>query len=204
MVIDSKFRISSFLAGTRAVAVAAVAASLLSGCSTTFAQFEPAREVVCFESVKVSLASAVSAAERQGARVIDAHYHQSDELGCLLDNPGYYDVTVLREGKVSSGTVDVRTAVVEMRDPSSGGRYLGKIFVDDPESQARAALEIPLRMPDAIALAERDGGRAMKAYVETRDGRPGYLVKLVMGGGKVRVAWIDGGNLALSDGELSE
>lgn len=204
MVIDSESRFFSHLSGVRKAAAIAVAALLLSGCSTTLAEFEPYREVVCFAGVKVSLSEAVAAAERQGGRVIDAHYHQSDELGCLIDKPGYYDVTMLRQGRVTSATVDVRTNIVAMRQPGSGGRYLGKIFVDDPESQARAVLQIPLRMTDAITLAEREGGRAMKAYVDSRDNKPGYLVKLVMSGGKVRAAWIDGGALALSGGALPQ
>jgi hypothetical protein len=204
MVIDSDLRTRFLPVRSGLAAAFAVASVFLSGCSTTFAEFEPYREVVCFDTVRVSLNSAVAAVEREGGRIIDAHYHQSDELGCLLDKPGYYDVTMLRQGRVVSGTVDVRTNVVAMREPSSGGRYLGKIFVDDPDSQARAALQIPLRMADAIALAERQGGRAMKAYVETRAGKPGYLIKLVMGGGKVRAAWIDGGELALSDDTLPQ
>jgi hypothetical protein len=205
MVIDSiEFRFFPHLSGVRKAAALAVAGFLLSGCSTTLAEFEPYREVVCFAGVKVALSDAVAAAERQGGRVIDAHYHQTHELGCLTDKPGYYDVTMLREGRVVSGTVDVRTNAVEMRAPSSSGRNLGKIFVDDPDSQARAALQIPLRMPEAIALAEREGGKAMKAYVETRDGKPGYLIKLVMSGGKVHPAWIDGGALALSSGALPQ
>lgn len=199
MVIDRKSR---FFSGVHRAVCLTAAALFLPGCSTTLAEFEPYREVVCFAGAKVSLLQAVAAAERQGGRVIDAHYHQTHELGCLTDKPGYYDVTMLREGRVVSGTVDVRTNAVEMRVSSSSGRNLGKVFVDDPESQARAALQVPLRMPEAIALAESEGGKAMKAYIETRGTQSGYLIKLVMDGGKVRAAWIDGGGLAMSDGAL--
>jgi hypothetical protein len=168
------------------------------GCTTTLAQFEPAREVVCFESTKVSLKDAVAAAEKQGGRVIDAHYHQADEMGCLVNKPGYYDVTLLDQGKVVSVTVDVHSSEVAVRsDPTTlwdrTGQYLGRIFARDPVPRARMASTMAMGMQDAIASAEKTrSGKTMKAYIDTRGGKPGYTLKLVERG-RVRMAWVAGG-----------
>ena len=160
-------------------------------------KFEPAREVICFASAKISLKDAVEAAEKQGGRAIEAHYHQADELGCLVNRPGYYEVTLLDQGNLISVAVDIHSNDVASR-PSRGafwdrtGQYLGKIFASDPADRARIASTVALKMPDAIATAEKASGRAMKAYIDSKGGIPGYTVKLVESG-KVRVAWVDGG-----------
>jgi len=200
MKIDSDLRYFAYRA-PKLAAAAVTAGMMLCGCSTTLAGFEPAREVVCFGSARIALADAVGAAEREGGRVIDAHYHQPDELGCLSGNPGSYEIVMVREGAVSGASVDARSGAVAMRKPSN---YPGKIFAGDSQSQARSFLRIPLRLGDAIAAAERDGGKAMKAYAETRGGIPGYVVKLVKDGGKVRAAFVSGGELALADDVLFE
>jgi hypothetical protein len=46
-------------------------------------------------------------------------------------------------------------------------------------------------MLQAIGIAERQGGKAMVAWVEAKDGKSGYTVKLVERG-RVRVTWVDG------------
>ena len=203
MVIDSKIRIFSLRARKSLAAVLAAAAFALGGCSTTLSQFEPAREVTCVEAAKVSLREAVEAAEKQGGHVIDIHYHQDDELGCLLNKPGYYDVTLLDRGSLVSLSVDVRSKVIAAKPAATNlwetsGRYLNKIFADDPKERGRIASTMAPEMLDAIAKAEKSGGKALKAYIDTRNGKPGYVVKVVEHGGKVRTTWIDGGQLFVS------
>lgn len=62
-----------------------------------------------------------------------------------------------------------------------------------------------MELGTAIALAEKEGGRAMEARSDVNAGKDGYTVKLVEHG-KLRLIWIDGsgqfvaGNTELADG----
>ena len=47
-----------------------------------------------------------------------------------------------------------------------------------------------LDMPQAIDVAEKQGGKAMAIWIEGKNDRPGYTVKLV-DKGRVNVTWID-------------
>jgi uncharacterized membrane protein YkoI len=158
----------------------------LCGCGSLLSQWEPAREVVCLSYTKVSLKDAIVAAQTLGGMAIDAHYHQSRELGCVSDHLGYYDVKLLTQGRLISTAVDARSGAVAA--PRDERRWSGASLFST--NAPTAGLESALRsLKDAIELAENTGGQALKAYLEMKDGRHGYTVKLVMRS-RVRVVWI--------------
>ena len=179
--------------------VAMLTASLLGtgGCAIDPREIEPYREVSCFEAAKVSLRDAVEAAETEGGKAIDAAYRQVEEMGCLQSDAGYYDVTVLISGKLSLVSVDAASEQIQPRLQQSTGRQLGGQFLErlfEGSSTARVpvAEKIKIHLHDAIDTAEETGGKAMEARAEMKDGKPGYMVKLVERG-KLRMAWVDGG-----------
>jgi uncharacterized membrane protein YkoI len=156
-------------------------------------EFEPFREVSCLEAAKTSLKQAITAAEATGGRTLDADYRQDDEMGCIKGNAGVYDVTLLSNGTIdvvsvdaSSGKVGPRVSAGVMNALLAGGRFEGS-----PANMARMAPKLSMRAVEAVDIAEQQGGKAMVAWIDEKDGQPGYIVKLVQHG-RVRAVWIDG------------
>ena len=165
----------------------------LMGCEHVGA-FEPFREVSCFEAAKISLKDAIAAAEAEGGRVLDADYRQDTEMGCLQGDPGIYDITLLRAGRIGVVSVDARSGRV---GPHQEADVLNELFgtqrfEGSPADMVRVLPKLSKKSGEVIDLAERQGGKAMVAWIEERNGKPGYVVKLV-DHGKVRVTWMDGG-----------
>jgi uncharacterized membrane protein YkoI len=50
---------------------------------------------------------------------------------------------------------------------------------------------LAIDISQAINIAERQGGKAVSAWIEAKDGKPGYTVKIVQNG-RVRVMWVEG------------
>jgi hypothetical protein len=172
------------------------AAIFACGCAETLPQLEPFREVTCLQFAKVSLKDAVETAEARGGTAVDAHFHQSEELGCVVGQPAYYEVTLLSEGKLSFASVNARSNEIEAYRSERTireriGQFFGTSFELDAEATASLSRSVSVSLPDAIAIAERDGGKAMKAQIATKNARVGYTVKLV-NRSKLRVAWVDG------------
>jgi uncharacterized membrane protein YkoI len=170
-------------------------ALLVQGCGTV--AVEPYREVTCFQGAHVSLKDAIRAAEQQGGRALDAAYREPDEMGCVMGDPGYYDVTLWSDGKFTPLSVDADTSHVEPRIEQSFARVLGGQFVEllmegSPQSRAADVGTLHMTLIDAVAVAEASGGKAMEARIERRDGKAGYAVKLVDANGKLRVSWLPG------------
>ena len=97
-------------------------------------------------------------------------------------------------GKIDVVSVDARSRQIGPRIEAGvmtallggGGQFEG--------SHANMVREVPklgITMQQAIDIAEREGGRAMVAWVEAKGGRAGYTIKLV-DRGRVRVTWLDG------------
>jgi uncharacterized membrane protein YkoI len=166
----------------------------ITGCEHV-GEFEPYREVACLEAARISLKQAIAAAEAaENGRVLDADYRQDEEMGCLRDNPGAYDVTLLAGGKISVVSVDARSGQVGPRQEEgvmnallAGGRFEGS-----PADMARIVPRLSMTAVQAIDAAEQQGGSAMVTWIEERNGKPGYTVKLVQRG-RVRVTWIEAG-----------
>jgi hypothetical protein len=174
--------------------VATLALIGLSGCEHV-GVFEPFREVECLERAQVSLKNAIVAAEADGGRALDADYRQEEEMGCLRGIPGVYDVTLLRNGKIEVVSVDARTANVGPHEEANVMNLLlggGARFEGSPADMARMVPRMPIAMSRAIDVAEGQGGKAISAWIEAKDGKSGFTVKVVEKG-RVRVTWIDGG-----------
>jgi hypothetical protein len=166
-------------------------------CALDPTELEPYREVSCFEASKVSLRDAVEAAEVEGGRAIDGVYRQVCELGCLNRDPGYYDVTVLIVGKLSRVSVDAGSQQIRARNSDVTGRsWAGELFErivhGTSDSRIPAAERTSIHLHDAIASAEKQGGKAMEARIEMKNGTPGFSIGLVEHG-RLRTTWIDGG-----------
>ncbi len=169
---------------------------LTSVCATMLADAEPAKDVVCLQSAKLSLIDAIATAERQlGGHAVAGRYRQDEELGCLVNKPGEYDVTLRSNGQLRRVAVNARTS--EIGSPEKGGtilertsRVLDRAFEADPKAHIPVESRVTPNLIEAIALAERSGGKAQKAHLEDRGGRLGFYVKLVEDG-KTHVAWVD-------------
>lgn len=156
--------------------------------------FEPYREVTCVQRARVSLKDAVAAAEVGGGRTLDADYRQHEELGCLRSNPGAYDITLFAGETISVVSVDADSGRVGPQERATvmdaifhGGQH----FEGSPADMARMIPSLSLGISQAIEVAETRGGKAMSAWIEAKDGKPGYTVKVVEAGG-VRLTWVDG------------
>jgi len=156
--------------------------------------FEPAREVECLARARVSLKQAVAAAEATGGKALDADYREDRELGCLRNEPGAYDITLVAGGRISvvsvnagSGQVGPREEQGVMNAVMSGGVR----FEGSAADMARLAPGMGVDLSQAVDIAERQGGKTMSVWIEAQGGRPGYAVKVAQNG-RVRVTWIAG------------
>jgi uncharacterized membrane protein YkoI len=165
----------------------------LAGCEHV-GVFEPFREVECLARARVSLKDAIAAAEARGGTTLDADYREDEEMGCLQNNPGDYDITLLTGGRINVLSVDARSGEIGPREEAGVMNALlgaGSRFEGSPADMARLAPRLSINISQAIDIAERQGGKAMAAWIEGKDGKPGYTVKVVEKG-RVRVTWVDG------------
>lgn len=184
----------SRIAGLSILIFAAI--PLLGGCATSLADAEPSKDVFCVQRAPVSLKDAVEAAEKQGGRAVDAHFRQDEELGCLTNKPGHYEVTLLSGGELKTIDVDARS-----NQPQNGARdesilnrvstFLDRLVESAPQDP-KAVSRVRLSMQAAIARAEEPNTKVVAAQLEKRNGTLGYEVKLVENG-KLKLAWVVAG-----------
>jgi uncharacterized membrane protein YkoI len=155
--------------------------------------FEPFREVECLQRAKVSLKEAIATAESSGGKALDADFREDEEMGCLGDNPGAYDITFLAGETISVVSVNARSGVLGPREDASVMNVLfgSARFEGSSVDMARSVPALGIGISQAITIAERQGGKAMSAWIEAKDGMAGYTVKVVKNG-RVRVTWVDG------------
>jgi uncharacterized membrane protein YkoI len=169
----------------------AVALLGLAGCEH-LGVFEPYREVSCFQAARVSLKTAIDTAKTDGGTVLDADYRQDEEMGCLQNDPGVYDVTLFAGGRIVTVSVNARTGQTGPRQEQPVmTALLGNPVPGSAADQARMVPRLAIDISQAIDRAEAQGGKAMVAWIEANNGRAGYTVKLVERG-RVRETWIDG------------
>ena len=164
----------------------------LAGCGH-LGEFEPFREVACFEAARVSLKDAIAVAEAGEGKAIDADYRQDEEMGCLQNDPGAYDITLLAGGRINTVSVDARTRTIGPRVEAGVMNALlgGARFEGSSADMARMVPRLGIDISQAIDIAERQGGKAMVAWIEEKNGKAGYTVKLVERG-RINVTWVDG------------
>ena len=178
-------------ARSRRLKLVIIALTGLSGCEHA-GVFEPFREVECVSGAQVSLKGAVAAAEADGSKALDADYRQDEEMGCIRGFPGVYDVTLLRNGKIDVVSVDARSAALGPRQEASVmNALLGGHFEGSHADMVPLIPKMRVAMTEAIDVAEQGGGKAMSAWIEARDGKPGFTVKVVEKG-RVRITWVNG------------
>jgi hypothetical protein len=167
------------------------------GCALSPTEIEPYREVSCFQGAKISLKDANEAAQRNGATAIGGDYIQDREMGCVVGDPGYYEVTLLSGQKLTIVNVDARSKRVgppideaKARGLLSGD-ILEKLLEPSPTMRASVVPKVSITLLQAIVIAEKGGGKAMEADIEMNGAKPGYAIKLVENG-KVHRTWVDG------------
>jgi uncharacterized membrane protein YkoI len=164
---------------------------VLAGCEH-IGDLEPYREVSCFSAARVSLTEAINRARGGMGRILDANYRLDDEFGCILNDPGTYDITVYQDGRISQVSVNARTGEIGPREPAGVMTALlrGEAFPGSHAEMVPLVPRLKINMPQAIEIAERQGGKAMVAWIEEKNGKAGYTVKLVTEG-HVRGTWVD-------------
>ena len=166
--------------------------TVLAGCGH-LGIFEPYREVSCLAHARLSLTEAIAAAQQGGGTALDADYREDEEMGCLGDNPGVYDITLFGPGEITAVSVDANTGKVGPRQQAGVMNALfssGIRFEGSSGDMARLIPGLSMTLSEAISMTERQGGKALAAWVEVRDQKPGYTVKTVQNG-RVYVAWVD-------------
>lgn len=158
----------------------------IAGCATSGRHVEPYRDVACFGRAKIALAEAIAAAEQSiGQMVVDAEYNCAEEMSCLSGIPGRYDITLYSDGRLSRATVCSETGRVGPPFQRSGlGGLLAMDFLFDwPQSEmlrgAPLIASAGTSMHDAIAAAERQGGKAMAAHLRNLDEQTDYAIEIV-------------------------
>ena len=141
-------------------------------------ELERQRKVSCFETARVSLKAATEAVEKLGGRVVEAGYRLDTDAGCFRSHHGYYEVTVLTEGRLSIAHVDAHSGRVEPR------------LTESVSSMASNASRPAVSFNAAIAAAERYGGKAIAARSEPKGGKPGYMIELLASGNQTPL-WVD-------------
>ena len=175
------------------VAVALVALMSTAACEHV-GVFEPAREVECLGRARVSLKQAVAAAEAAGGTALDADYREERELGCLRNEPGAYDITLVTGGRISVVSVNAGSGQVGPREEQGVMNALmsgGIRFEGSAADMARMAPGMSVDLSQAVDIAEQQGGKTISVWIEAQNGQPGYTVKVVQNG-RVRVTWIAG------------
>lgn len=178
-------------------ALVALAPVAICGCALNPTEIEPFREVSCFQAAKISLKDAIEAAERNGGTAIGGDYIQDREMGCIVGDPGYYEVTLLSGPKLTIVNVDARSKRVGPPVDEAttrgllSGDILEKLVEPSPTMRASVVPKVSITLLEAIAIAEMGGGKAMEADIEMNGAKPGYTIKLVEKG-KLHMTWVNG------------
>jgi uncharacterized membrane protein YkoI len=128
------------------------------------------------QAAKVSLSDAIDAAQKSGdGKAIFGKYH-------TMNGAGQYEVVVVAGGKTNTMDVDPTTgeAVKAKRDDAAKS--------DKKGVEAIEGAQTPL--DQAIATAEKQGGKALEAELDTKKGMTAYEIEIA-NGDKTDTVWID-------------
>ncbi len=128
------------------------------------------------QSAKVSMSDAIMAAQSSdGGKAIYAKYRTSN-------GAGKYEVVVVANGKTDTMEVDPSTgeAVKAKRDKAGKTDKDGMNTIESAQTG----------LAQAIQAAEKQGGRALEAELDTKKGATAYEVK-VANGDKTDTVWVD-------------
>ena len=160
--------ISKLAAGAAMLATMTVAPALLAASDTN---------IKGVESAKMSLSEAVMAAQKEDSgKAIFAKYDTADGAG------NYLVTVVTAAGKKDDVKVDPMTGQATKASVSNSG--------STSRAGAQTIEQAKLGLTDAIQKAEMNGGKAMRATLDTEKGKTAYKVDLAQGD-KSHTVWID-------------
>jgi uncharacterized membrane protein YkoI len=128
------------------------------------------------QAAQVTLGDAVEAAQKAGnGKAIYGKYE-------TREGTGTYEVVVVSGGKTNTLRVDPTTgqAVKAKRDDADKTDKNGAQTIESAQ----------VGLPDAIMTAEKQGGRALEAELDTKDGKTTYEVEIA-NGDKTDTVWVD-------------
>jgi uncharacterized membrane protein YkoI len=136
-------------------------------------------EIKAFDAAKVSLADAVMAAEKQGGVATEAEFDVHKGVGS-------YDVTLIANNKLRRVSVDSQTAQIGPAKDNVIERALDR----DDLSEGQAVQTAKVHLADAVAAAEKQGGKAIDAGAERENGKTVYKIEIVEAG-ETKTVWVD-------------
>jgi uncharacterized membrane protein YkoI len=131
------------------------------------------------QAAKVSLSGAITAAQKMGnGKAVRAEYRTED-------GAGKYEVVVVSGGKTNTMDVDPTTgqAVRAKRDDTGKSDKEGAEAIESAQTG----------LGDAIMAAEKEGGKALEAKLDEKEGMAAYKVE-VANGDKTATVWVDAGS----------
>lgn len=129
------------------------------------------------QSAKLSLSDAVVKAQKQDSgKAIFAKYETKNGVG------NYVVTIVTMNGKKDTLNVDPQTGQATKSDQTSSG--------SSSQSGAQTIENAKVGLTDAIKTAEAQGGKAMRATLDTDKGKTAYKIELA-NGSKTMTVWVD-------------
>jgi uncharacterized membrane protein YkoI len=129
-------------------------------------------------SAKLSLSDAIQKAQKQdNGKAIFGKYETKN-------NAGNYVVTVVRaDGKKDTMNVDPQTGQATKSEEASSG--------SSSQGGAQTIEQAKVGLTEAIKTAEAQGGKAMRATLDTDKGKTAYKIELAMANNKTQTVWVD-------------
>ncbi len=149
---------------------------MMAGLLTAPAMAASSTDIQGVQAAKVSLAEAISAAQKEGdGKAIFAKYH-------TMNGAGQYEVVVVSGGKTNTMDVDPGTgqAVKAKRDDAGKTDKNGVQAIESAQTG----------LSDAISTAEKQGGKALEAELDTKKGTTAYEIEIA-NGDKTDTVWVD-------------
>jgi uncharacterized membrane protein YkoI len=154
-------------------------------------EHESKAEIQAFQQVKVPLTQAVQAAEKHSnGKAIDASFEQKNGMPI-------YRIKTYQNNSVCEGTIDANSGQV-----AGSGQTTPQSKLDQEDMQElQAAKNAQTSLVQAVQAAEqKQGGKAIDAGLEARNGKVAYELELVKNG-QLRTVTVDPQNGQLASNQ---
>jgi uncharacterized membrane protein YkoI len=152
-------------------------AALIAGLAAPAAFAASSTDAKDVQNTKISLADAITAAQNasSGGKAIYGKFHETHGVG-------QYEVVVVNNGKTNTLDVDPTTgqAVKAKRDDAGKADKKGEATVESAQTG----------LAEAINTAEKQGGRALEAELDTKKDKTAYEIE-VANGDTTSTVWVD-------------
>ena len=151
-------------------------AALIAGFAAPAAFAASSTDAKDVQTTKVSLADAITAAQNAGSgKAIYGKFHETHGVG-------KYEVVVVNNGKTDTYEVDPSTgeAVKAKRDDAAKADKKGEATIQSAQTG----------LATAINTAEKQGGRALEAELDTKKNTTAYEIE-VANGDNTSTVWVD-------------